>query len=89
MPVTAVALLNPAKAAPAPLAGAVKVTVAPTTALLFEFLTVACSAVANTVPAVVPCGVPAVALTLFTTGAVFVRMKLALDAEFATAAEIK
>jgi hypothetical protein len=48
----------------APDPGAVNVTFAPETGLLRESLTVACSWVANAVPTVALCGVPAVAVTL-------------------------
>jgi hypothetical protein len=40
-------------------------------------LTLACRAVANTVPAVVLCGVPAFAVILAAAPAVLVRLKLA------------
>jgi hypothetical protein len=47
--VTAVAAPDPAKEAPAPLAGTVNVTVTPPTGLLPASFTVACNAVANAV----------------------------------------
>jgi hypothetical protein len=63
--VVAVALATPAAKLPlGPLAGAVNVTIAPLTGLLFASFTVACSAVANAVLTVALCGVPAVAVML-------------------------
>ena len=59
--VVAVAVADPLKAALAPVAGAVKVTVTPLTGLLLASLTVACSGAENAVFTVALCGVPAVA----------------------------
>jgi hypothetical protein len=59
--IVAVLLLNTPDA---PEPGAVNVTFAPLTGLLSESLTVACSCVANAVPTVAVCGVPAVAVML-------------------------
>jgi hypothetical protein len=57
-----VTVAEPAKLPLAPLTGAAKVTEAPLTGLLLASFTVACSAVANAVPTVALCGVPAVAV---------------------------
>ena len=57
---TALAVADPLKAAPAPDDGAVKVTVAPLTGVP-ALLTVACSAVPNAVLMIALCGVPALA----------------------------
>ena len=74
--VAAVVLTPPVKIPLAPLAGAVKVTVAPLTALLLASLTVAASAAPKFVLTVALCGVPAVAVML-AGGALFtVRVKL-------------
>ena len=89
VPVTAVMVTDPANVPLAPLVGAAKVTVAPLTGLLFESLTVACRGVAKAVPTVALCGVPPVALTEIVTGAVFVRLKGALDAPFGTVASTR
>lgn len=78
-PVMAVTVAEPLKVPLAPLVGAAKVTVAPLTGLLFESFTAACRDVAKAVPSVALCGVPAVALTEIVTGAVFVRVKMALE----------
>ena len=59
--VVAVAVADPLKAAPAPVAGALKVTVTPLNGLLLASFTVACSADANAVFTVAVWGVPAVA----------------------------
>ena len=75
--VTAVAVANPLKAALAPLAGAVKVTVTPAIGLLPASRTVACKAVANAVFTAVLCGVPAVAVMEAGGAVVLVRLKLA------------
>ena len=84
--VRAVTVAEPLKVPLAPLVGAAKVTVAPLTGLLFESLTVACNAVAKAVPSVALCGVPPVALMKMVTGAVFVRLNVALDVPLATVA---
>ena len=86
VPVTAVTVADPANVPLAPLAGAVKVTVAPLTGLLFESFTVACRGVAKAVPSVALCGVPPLALIERTAIAVFVRLNGALDAPFGTVA---
>jgi len=86
VPVTALAVADPLNVPLAPLVGAAKVTVAPLTGLLFESFTVACRAAANAVPTVALCGVPPVAPMEIVTGAVFVRLKDALDAPFGTVA---
>ena len=86
VPVVAVTVADPPNVPLAPLAGAVKVTVAPLTGLLFESFTVACRGVAKAVPTVAFCGVPPVALTEIVTGAVLVRLNCALDVPFATVA---
>src|ERR1700689_2479707 len=57
--VVAVAVADPLKAAPAPVAGAVKVTVTPLIGLLLASFTVACSAVVNALFTMALCGVPA------------------------------
>ena len=75
--VMAVAVAELENAALAPFAGAVKVTVAPLTGLVYESLTDTCRAVENTVLTVVLCGVPAVALMLAATPALLAREKLA------------
>ena len=62
----------------APLAGAVNVTVAPTTGLLLASFTVACSAVVNAEPIIVLCELPAVAVMLAGGRALFVRLKVAV-----------
>src|SRR5882724_5980889 len=60
-----VAVVTPPPKVPlAPLEGAANVTVVPLTGLLNESLTVACSCVANAVPTIALCGVPAVAAML-------------------------
>ena len=59
------------------LAGDVKVTVAPLTALPKESLAVACSWVANAVLTVALCGVPAVAVMVAAAPAKFVSEKFA------------
>ena len=59
-----VTVAEPVKVPLAPLIGAAKVTEAPLTGLLLASFTVACRAVANAVPTVALCGVPAVALML-------------------------
>ena len=59
--VVAVAVADPLNAAPAPLAGAVKVTVTPLIGLLLASFTVACSAVVKALFTMALCGVPAVA----------------------------
>ena len=87
--VRTVTVAEPLKVPPAPLAGAVKVTVAPLTGLLFESFTVACSAVAKAAPVVALCGVPPVALMEMVTGAVFVRLKGAADAPLGTVANTR
>ena len=86
VPVTAATVADPLNVPLAPLAGAVKVTVAPLTGLLFESFTVACRAVANAVPVFALCGVPPVALMEIVTGAVLVRLNVALAVPFATVA---
>ena len=78
--VVAVAVADPLKAAPAPVAGALKVTVTPLTGLLLESFTVACSAVVNALLTVALCGVPAVAVMLDGVWARLVRLKLAVVA---------
>jgi hypothetical protein len=60
----AVAVANPLKAAPAPLLGAVKVTVTPLTGFPCWFFTMASSGVAKAVLTVALCGVPELALIL-------------------------
>ena len=55
---------EPLKVPLAPLEGAVKVTDAPLTGLLFVSRTLACSAVAKAAPTAALCGVPAVAVML-------------------------
>lgn len=75
--VVAVVVVDPAKAALAPLLGAVNVTVAPLTKLPLPSFTVACSAVANAVLMFVLCGVPALAEMLAGAPALFVKLKLA------------
>jgi hypothetical protein len=75
--VTAVAVAEPENAAPAPLPGAVKVTVAPPTGLAYESLTDTCREVENAVLTVVLCGVPALAVTIAATPALLVSEKLA------------
>ncbi len=75
--VAAVAVSDPLKAALAPVAGAVNVTVTPLTGLLFTSFTVACSAVENTVVMPALCGVPAVAEMVDGDPAVLVSAKLA------------
>jgi hypothetical protein len=83
--VTAVAVAEDPKVALAPVDGAVNVTVTPVTGLPPESFTVAWSAVAKAVLAIVLCGVPAVAVMLAGT-AVLVRLKLAAVATPATLA---
>src|SRR5260370_27375640 len=68
---------GPPKAALAPVAGAVNVTVTPLSGVLLASFTVACSAAANAVFTVVLWGVPAVAEMLAGVGARLVRLKLA------------
>ncbi len=68
---------DPGNVAPAPLEGAVKVTVTLFTGLPKASLTVACNAVANVVLTVALCGVPSVAAMLEGGPAVLVRLKLA------------
>ena len=85
-PVTAVTVADPLNVPLAPPAGAVKVTAAPLTGLLFESFTVACRPVAKAVPVAALCGVPPVALMEMVTGAVFVRLKGAADAPLGTVA---
>src|SRR5713226_7316372 len=63
--------------APAPLAGGVKVTVAPLTGLPNVSLTVACRAIANAEPLDALCGVPAVAVMEAAAPVVLVSEKLA------------
>ena len=75
--VVVVAVADPLKAAPAPVAGAVKVTDTPLTGLLLVSFTVACSAVANALLTGALCGVPAVAEMLPAVWARLVRLKLA------------
>jgi hypothetical protein len=79
--VVTIAVVAPAKVADAPVVGAVKVTFAPLTGVLPLVSTVTCNGVANAVPTVVVCALPAVAVMLAATGgatvAVFVRLKLA------------
>ncbi len=67
----------PAKVPLAPLAGTVKVTVAPLTGLFPASLTVACSCVAKAVLMTALCGVPAVAAMLAGAPATLVSEKLA------------
>ena len=64
--------------------GAVNVTVAPTTGLFEISSTVACSSTPKLVLITALCVAPAEAVMLF--GALFVRLKLAVDATPATAA---
>ena len=70
-------MAEPVKVPLAPLVGAAKLTEVPLTGLLLASLTVACSAVANAVPTVALCGVPAVAVMTDAVPALFVRLKLA------------
>ena len=60
--VVAVAVADPLKAAPAPVAGAVKVTVTPLTGLLLASVTVATNGLANAVLIVALCPPPLVAV---------------------------
>jgi len=76
----------PANVPPAPLAGALNVTVTPTTALPPASFTVATSGAANAVPSVALCGVPLVAVMLAAGPALFVSEKLAGAATPATVA---
>src|SRR5712664_2721110 len=69
--------IPPANVPLAPLAGAAKVTVAPLTGLFPESFTVAWSRVANAVPTVALCGVPAVTVMLAGAPARLVKEKLA------------
>ncbi len=82
--VDAVAVAEPPKVPLAPLAGAVKVTVAPLTGLPPASFTVACKAVAKAVLMAALCGVPALAAMLAAAPALFVRLKLAEVATPAT-----
>jgi hypothetical protein len=75
--VTATAVADPPNAAPAPVPGAVNVTLTPLTAFA-PFKTRACNAVPNCVFTPALCGVPATAL-MFTPGTRFVKKKLAAE----------
>ena len=75
--VTVIVLVAFENAPEAPLAGAVKVTLAPGTTLLNWSRTVAVIVVPKAVLTVVLCGVPEVALMLFGRSAVLVSEKLA------------
>jgi hypothetical protein len=70
----AVAVVDPAKVALAPVAGVVKVTVMPLSGLLFASLRVACKAALNTDCTGALCGVPFVAEILI---GMLLRLKLA------------
>src|SRR5579871_6230891 len=70
----------PVKVPPAPLPGAVKVTVTPLTGFPPESFTVATNGLAKVVLIVALCGVPPVAVTLAGATDWFVRLKLAVPA---------
>ena len=70
-------MAEPENAAPAPLPGAVKVTVAPLTGLAFKSLTDTCRAVENAVFTVALCDVPALTLTVAAPAPLLVSEKLA------------
>jgi hypothetical protein len=72
-----VTVAEPVRLPLAPVVGATNVTDVPLTGLLLASFTVACSAVANAVPTVALCGVPAVAVMAAAPPALFVRLKLA------------
>ena len=88
-PEVAATVVGPLNVPLAPLAGAAKVTVTPLRGLLFESFTLACRNDAKAAPMFALCGVPPVALTEIVTGAVFVRLRGALDAPFGTVASTR
>ena len=82
--VTAVAVNEDPNTALAPVDGAMNVTVTPLTGLPPASTTVTCSGVANAVPIVVLCVVPAVGVMLDGAPVVVVRLKLAAVVKPAT-----
>jgi len=86
LPFVVAVFTPPANVPPAPLDGAVKVTVAPLTGLLPASFTVATSGAANAVLIVALCGVPLVAVMLAADPALLVSEKFAGAATPATVA---
>ena len=79
IPLALVTAVGAESEAPAPLAGAEKLTVTPLTGFPPASVRIACSAAGNAVPACVYCGVPPDAVRLAGKPAMFARANAALS----------